>query len=323
MSEQSTADRLAEQRRLATCVIEGDPFCDALHECVAMYEHVRDSDKAVPPELVENLRHRLKEAEEGTQIDVVNMMEIHNRFSDMIKPARPYSVAYIYDQKGQMRKLRFLGPIPIIRRMVVVSVIALIVFVLAKSLAATSSLTWLTDNKQFLDAITLMSAAAVGACFSNLFRAYKYVSASMFDPKLDMTYWIRLILGVTAGYILAEVLSDFIIGSPVGNGSGSAQVSGLTKPLLAILGGFSASAVYAILERLVQAVESIVRGDVTAMVQSREAEIRSRLEREMTQRRVNMAKEMMEARARLKETGDTGAIDAELDKLIKNALSSS
>jgi len=323
MSEQKTGNSVKTLRRPTACIIEGDPFCDALHECVAMYEHVRDSDKDVPPELAENLRLRLQEVEDGKPLDVLSMMEIHNRFADMIKPARPYSVAYIYDQKGQMRKLRFLGPIPIIRRMVVVSVVALIVFVLAKSLRVTSTLTWLTNNKQFLEAVTLMSAAAVGSCFSNLFRAYKYVSASMFDPKLDMTYWIRLILGITAGYILAEVLSDIIINNPANGEPATGAFSGLTKPLLAILGGFSASAVYAILERLVQAVESIVRGDAAAIVESREAEIRSRLERESTQRRVILAKEMMEARAKLKSTGDTSAIDADLDKMIKNALGSS
>lgn len=72
--------------------------------------------------------------------------------------------------------------------------------------------------------------------------------------------------GLIAGLILAElVLVDT---------GGSLEV--LSMPILALLGGFSSTAVYRILNILVSAVESLVRGGTEDLVKSRlcEAEVR-------------------------------------------------
>jgi hypothetical protein len=95
----------------------------------------------------------------------------------------------------------------------------------------------------------LLCAAALGAGFAGLYRASRYVLDMSFEPQYIYTYYVRLVLGVTAGIILA----DFI---PVP----SDTAAGLSKPLLALLGGFSATAVYRILQRLVETVEAIFRG---------------------------------------------------------------
>jgi hypothetical protein len=119
-----------------------------------------------------------------------------------------------------------------------------------------------------------LTAAAVGACFANLFRAYRYVSAGTYDPKLDMSYWMRLILGLIAGYILAELISldfDTMLG----------------RPLLAILGGFSASAVFKFLERLVQSVETIVSADMSARADALVTKAKTEMQKETTKQHMD------------------------------------
>ena len=91
-----------------------------------------------------------------------------------------------------------------------------------------------------------------GRCgVSALFTAYRYISEGTYDPKYESTYWLRFILGLMAGLLLPALI-------PIG---GQAGDSTLTKPLLALLGGFSAAMLYRVLERLVNTVESLVQAD--------------------------------------------------------------
>ncbi|HYZ22390.1 MAG TPA: hypothetical protein VE690_09555, partial [Rhodopila sp.] len=96
--------------------------------------------------------------------------------------------------------------------------------------------------------IFLLSAAGIGATFSALFEVYQSVSAGNYDPKLDSMYWVRIGIGLMAGLMLAQVL-------PLPPRDPAADT--LTRPLLALLGGYSASVVHRILDRLVAAVDSI------------------------------------------------------------------
>src|SRR5438270_13746307 len=96
----------------------------------------------------------------------------------------------------------------------------------------------------------LISAAGLGACFYALFKARRFITNGTYDPKYEPTYWVRFILGITAGTLLALLI-------PVGGSAGSVE---LTKPLLALLGGFSAEAVYRILLRMVETLETLVQG---------------------------------------------------------------
>lgn len=79
----------------------------------------------------------------------------------------------------------------------------------------------------------------------------------MFDPKYEPSYWIRLLVGIMAGLILASLI-------PVDPDA----LNGLGHPTLSLLGGFSASLVYRILNLLVSFVEDIVKRMGNAMLGS-------------------------------------------------------
>ena len=102
-----------------------------------------------------------------------------------------------------------------------------------------------------LNLLFLLTAAGLGACFAALFQANRYIADCTFDTKFESSYWIRLILGLMAGLILSQMI-------PLSEGSNAIAV---TKPTLAMLGGFSAAVVYRIMHRLVEAVESLVKGE--------------------------------------------------------------
>ena len=104
-----------------------------------------------------------------------------------------------------------------------------------------------------LNLLFLLTAAALGACFAALFQANRFIAEGTFDPKYESSYWIRVILGLIAGLLLSHMV-------PLTNDDIS-KLS-VTKPMLALLGGFSAAMVYRIISRLIEAVESLVRGKV-------------------------------------------------------------
>jgi len=115
------------------------------------------------------------------------------------------------------------------------------------------------DGLQSLEVLVfLMSAAGMGGCFHALFTAHSYIEQGTYDPRLESSYWMRIGLGIIAGLVLSQMI-------PIGSGpetgdAATAPVSSASvfgKPLLALLGGFSATLVYTILQRLVETVESL------------------------------------------------------------------
>lgn len=214
---QSSAAPLSLQTRIIPD--EANPLHDALRECVAMTDYLFSSTKTVPPSAASSLHDRITEANLGAGLDPEQLAELHNELAGLIEPAKPCAVAFVYEQSkkggggGWRRFQRFFGPIPIIRRMLILSVFSLACFIYLSASGRINeemldtSLFYREGNDQVLIALFFISGAAIGASFANLYRAYQYVSKGAYDPKLDATYWMRFVLGITAGYILAEVVT--------------------------------------------------------------------------------------------------------------------
>ena len=284
-----------------------------LRECVVMADYARSQGIAVNSATHVSLMQAFSLHGTNEGIDTENLNRDHNTLAELIRPATPGSIMYLNAQKERQRYFKFLGPIPTIRNMVIVTILSLICFLV---LASLGDINQTAMAQSFFDregvhelsiSSFLLASAAIGASFANLYKAYRYVINGSYDPKYDATYWIRFVLGLIAGYILAEILT-----LDVGNA--------FQKPLLALLGGFSASAVFRILNKMIEAVESVFRGDADAQIARREAEIKSRLERQSALERVELAKELMQARDRLKEGDNSAAVEPELDRLIRKII---
>lgn len=284
----------------------------ALGQCMTMAEKLLGSNKEVPPKTLEKLDSCIASWEAG-KYETEKIVEVHNTLSKLLAPATPYSIFFLYKERKQHVLARFFGPAPIIRRMALLSVISLIVFVSisASNLISPEQLEsnfMLRNNMaQLTTASFFIAAAAMGACFANLFRAYRYVSAGTYDPNLDGSYWVRIILGIIAGYILAELISlNF--------------QSGFDKPLLALLGGFSGSAVFRILERFVRALEMVVQGDVNARIRASEVDAEARLRTQEMEHRQEYSIQLITLRDKLSQLNADDSVKNELDELIRSTF---
>lgn len=224
---------------------------------------------------------------------LLNLNATHGRLAKLVAPAMPKTLHLLdpeYDSNGQPIQSAFpwLGRIRLVRMMIVLVVLLVPVFVGLAVDAGTrlDSASGLFEGN-FLEksqtALYLIVAASLGAAFAALTKAFRYIGNLSYDDKYEPSYWVRFVLGVVAGMILSVVLSQAFVfnGSSSASGSGNQSATMLvTIPLLALVGGFSSDLVYRILTRVVEALETLVKGSandrVEAMQQDIEATVRTR-----------------------------------------------
>ncbi len=234
-------------------------------ECDAMVRYALGNGLKLPPALQQSLELFENVVEEGDpSVPVAYLASLHGQLADVVAPATPRTIYLLHIDKSRNSWASILGPLSSIRRLVLGAAFFTMVFVLS-SLSDSISHQNLSMDIYSLDGmasleilIFLMSAAAMGGCFHALFIAHSYIEQGTYDPRFESSYWMRIGLGIIAGLVLSQMIP--IGPGPEAGGDAAAPVSSASvfgKPLLALLGGFSATLVYTILQRLVETVESL------------------------------------------------------------------
>lgn len=129
---------------------------------------------------LKELENKLHEAHTHTQI-VRQLRDTHARLSSLVAPATPRTILLLDSETEQRGYLRFLGPVPLIRHMMVtalLSLTALIALTLSPEVNGTranSDILIGSGTPLLLNELFLLSAAALGASFSALFMANRYI----------------------------------------------------------------------------------------------------------------------------------------------------
>jgi hypothetical protein len=221
---------------------------DELREnCDAMARHALHSGVPVPVSVVAvSERARVRDP----TLDLRHLMQAHDRLLRIVAPATPRTIRLLDNRPTGV--LGALGPVRLIRHMFVAALILLALFILLASAPQvnTTSGDILSSSgwTVLVNELFYLAAGGIGAAFAALFRAYLYVAEGTYDPKYESSYWIRFTLGLIAGVLLPALV-------PVGDAA-----SPVTRPVLALVGGFSAALVYTILQRLVDVVGSLFQG---------------------------------------------------------------
>lgn len=199
-------------------------------------------------------------------------VDLHTQLARIIAPATPRSILLM--KKESKNRWRFLGPVPLVRQMMMMGVLSLSTFLSLSFFEKVDeehiNKSLLTNNgfDLFLIEMFLLSAAALGASFANLFEANRYCTNGTFDPRYNSSYWVRFVLGMIAGLLLSEIISLELLtaGGNAGEGDGALDEGFLdgqpmAKPILAMLGGFSSDLVFRILRRIVSGIDAMIRGN--------------------------------------------------------------
>ena len=145
--------------------------------------------------------------------------------------------------------------------------------------------------------------AVLGASFYLLLRNYKLLSTRTYNPKFDRANKVRLVLGVVSGAILPQVLALS------GQGEATRQFQ---AGLVAILGGFSAEAVELILQRFVEVLVAVVRGDNSTAIEAEKQKFEAKVKTEESKRNSLARDRLMKAKATAPDQPTKDAIDQAL-----------
>ena len=286
-----------------------------LKETAAMTRYLLASGKRVPSLALNVLEPKTSEntPEENAAPSLTALGTVHARLSGLVAPATPRTILLLAEESGRRNPLAFLGKVPLVRRMMGAALLWLILFV---GLSLSSNVNESGGNilhdsgfELLMNLLFFVAAAGLGASFAALFKANHYVVQGTFDPKYESSYWIRFVLGIIAGMLLAVLI-------PLDTGGGLQ----FGKPLLAMLGGFSAAVVHRILTRLVETVESLVRGSTDDMVAAREQASQIRAEEQYAESRFRIANQLVDVRKQLGDNVSPEEIKRALDRVLQNVV---
>jgi hypothetical protein len=231
-------------------------------EIEAMLRHAFSTGLDVPGALMEavekiNFGADLPLQDGRNDMPLPALAELHGQLAKLVSPAMPGTLHLLRTDLARAGFLHsMLGPLANIRRLMVAALVWMVSFMLI-SLSPTVDHAAMSADIYSMHGVALLtvlcflvSAAGLGSTFHALFTAQTYVSNATYDPRYDASYWIRIGLGLVAGLLLSVLV-------PVGTGSTAPTMA---KPVMALLGGFSAGLVYRILQRLVETVESLFQG---------------------------------------------------------------
>jgi hypothetical protein len=336
----ATTERTMYERLLGSMTLEHH----ILAECLAMAKYAFSSGMKVPGWLAERLdaiatQVLQEEVKSSMTVDMLDaevegalpvplaqahpttrvkeLSTIHRNLAEIILPASPRTILLLASESARGGLWHFLGPVRLVRGLVIMALLCLASFIALGTSAEVNIVSMSRDILEIqgfpllLNLLFLLTAAALGACFAALFQANRYIAQGTFDPKYESSYWIRVILGLIAGLLLSHMV-------PLTNDEISKF--SVTKPSLALLGGFSAAMVYRIIRRLIEAVESLVKGESRDATAMQEQTSQARLAAQSAQTRLQLAASLTNLQQQLAANASPETPRLELERIMGNLL---
>jgi hypothetical protein len=286
-------------------------------ESSAMAKHAFTSGLVVPGGITQVLERYAAEILDKTKelSELKPLITVHERLARIVEPAKPRTILLMEEESLKPGLFKFLGAVPFIRRMMIAAIVSLVLFI-AISLSShinNEPDTWNLFMSEgwplLLKEMFLLCAAGLGASFTALFRANRYIVEGTFDPKYESSYWIRFILGIISGMLLATLI-------PIEE----SMKADFGKPLLAMLGGFSADLVYRIISRLIETLESLFRGDTKTLVNAKSEQAKVKLAEEESKNRFKAASNLMKIQQEINADSKPEEIKNKMNKLMDNMV---
>lgn len=299
-------------------------------ELRAMASHMLGTGHTVPPWTLAILARpdaAMDPAEEGADaggdVALRALLRAHGELAKLVAPATPELMVMLYKDSDEVRFRQTFGQARIVRSFVVAAVCSLVVFLVVSWSPYLNEPRWgdfFTSSgwPLFVNEMFFISSAALGASFSSLFQVSRAITNGTFRPKDESSYWVQFMLGILAGLLLSTVLNLADIAPQDGDAGAGMN---FRAAALALVGGFSSSVVQKVLQRLIDALETVVRGGAEAEIQIREQTGKLRLEESLVKERMRVSMLLNDLQRRLIAGDSPVALAALLDQASQNALS--
>jgi hypothetical protein len=299
-------------------------------ECRAMTEYSLANGKIIPAEAIKNIEAMEDysiPAEKDNRIpnirkdlDITPLLDTHSLLVRIIEPATPRTILLLDMEQRSNSVFKFLGAVSLIRQLMMASLISLFMFVVLMASPYIDS-DKLADDvltaegfDQFARLFFYISAAGLGASFAALYQANSYISKGTYDPSYQSSYWIRFSLGIIAGLLLAILISEKAVQG------GDMLSHGVMRPLLALLGGFSADLLYTFLNRMEETFKSLFESSSQNILDAKTIEGKAKLAGLEVDGRMKLAQNLMQVQQQLGATTDPEEVKQQLNDLLHNLI---
>jgi hypothetical protein len=264
-----------------------------LREIEAMVVHLSGSGQTIPAAAL----NVLARWEAGDTPTMLELGQAHAMLADAASPALPRTLSLLSEHRRDSGTgpLRDVFSLPLTYRFIVISIAALTMNLVLSSLGADElvpnpHLPW--AERPLVHAVLVrayvVGQAALGAAFNILWTANTYVTRGTYDPRHDATYLIRFVMGIISGVLLAGIGGEQLTAE---------QLDSFPIGLLALVGGFSASLLHRVLQRLVGAVESLLAGDGRDARELAQEQARTKLSNAVLGERVKLQAQLQQLRS--------------------------
>lgn len=272
------------------------------------------------------------------------LVAVHAGLSQIVAPATPQAILLLASHGAGSSVWSFLGPVVLVRRMMLAAIASLAMFMgmaLFPEVTGDISFQNASSEELLFNLMFLLAAAGLGASFAALFTVNRFIAEARYDPKFETSYWITFALGLIAGIILAqlvpigETLGLVPIGETLeGEAAGPAAATSLAaaqreqhtgigrlaKPTLALLGGFSSALVYRILDRLVAAVDTLVRGETREIVSAQAQAAKARLAEQGARNRLETISRLVALQQQLADGAPTESLRERISEILSDVM---
>lgn len=287
-------------------------------------------------------------AEPPAAIDLAPLIAAHQALCNIVKPALPGTLRLLGQEQESKSPWLIFGPLPIIRYMMIAGLLSLVLFIslaLSHNVAEGAGNILKSNGLELLENLLFfLAAAGLGASFAALYKASSYIAQGNFDTTYNSSYWIRFCLGLISGLVLSVMVSDNVLTMPavasggagaLGAASGTASAPTLAgssgnffdpafiRPLLAMLGGFSADLLYTILNRLVETLGSLFQGSTKNLIDIKQQEADARLATLKAQNQIDLAMKLVALQREVGTAANPADIQAKIDKLLNDVMPNS
>ncbi len=184
-----------------------------------------------------------------------DQMAVHAQLVKDVAPATPKSIMYLNRLHTDEEKKSYFDKLPILRNLILLTLIFLAIFIgtgLSPNVTDESVALSIMKNsglKLLLNLGFIASASGLGVLFSMLRNVTIGIKNGTLVPEDSIYYSAVIILGIIAGLIISEVIPF--------NSIGGNDAPLFNNAALALIGGFSSDAIFALLQTAVNKIKSI------------------------------------------------------------------
>lgn len=185
-----------------------------------------------------------------------DLINAHNLMCKNVAPATPKSIEFTREVRSRGEGKSFFNKIPLVRNLIILAVIFLVAYILiglsphVNNDSLDGGVLNGSGTPLLLNMSYLISISGLGVLFHLLKKASASVERSTLIPEESVNYIAQILLGIIAGLLLSEILSDYLIKDTTTDNL-------FSRSILALIGGFSSDAIFSILEGLINRIKSI------------------------------------------------------------------